>query len=145
MRSLRRVELVLGMLVGILGLAGVAVGWLAPYGGNSERVFRDGHLIEASSSTYSFADTVGLRVALAVLITFALLVAWVSVASILHWRSRTGGWLSAVWAGTAVLVLVLVTWGTTVLLAYLFWPSAVLALACAVLATVRNARMRRVQ
>lgn len=141
MRSWRSVELALGVLVGIVGLAGVAVVWLAPYSGSSERVLRDGHLIAASSSTYSFADTIGLRVAIAVLITFAVLVAWVSVTAILHWRSRTGGWLSEMWVGTALLVLV--TWGTTVLLAYLFWPSAVLALACAVLASVRNVNMRR--
>ena len=141
MRWLRSSELAFGLLAGILGLAGVAFGWLAPYGGGSEKVYRDGRLIAAHVFSATFAGTIGFRPAMAIISVFALLVIWVAVAAILHARSSAGDWLGMEWVATALLAVA--TWVSTPLLVYLFWPSALFALVSAVFGSVRNVNLRR--
>lgn len=137
MRWLRNAELVSGLLTLVVGLASIAVAVLVPWGESSQRLYSNGKLIETRTHTTSLTQQIGLGPEIGVLLALGTLVLWVAVAATLHARSGRSEGLGMVWVAAVVLAVASYV-STGLLLAPLFWPSALMALVCAVFATMRH-------
>lgn len=137
MRWLRTAEMVSGLLTLVVGLAGIAVAVLVPWGESSQRLYSHGQLIETRTYTTSLTQHIGLGPEIGVLLSIGALVLWVVVAASLHARSGRGERLGNVWVAAVALAVASYV-STGLLLAPLFWPSALMALVCAVFATMRH-------
>ncbi len=137
MRWLRNAEMVSGLLTGVLGLAGIAVAVLVPWGESSQRLYSHGKLIETRTYTTSLTQHIGLGPEIGVLLAIGALVLWVVVAVTSHARSIRGEGMGMVWIAAVVLAAASYV-STGLFLAPLFWPCALLALVCAVFATMRH-------
>jgi hypothetical protein len=137
MRWLRNAEMISGLLTLVVGLVSIAVAVFVPWGEASQRLYSDGKLIETRTYATSLTQHIGLELEIGILMSIGVLVLWVVVAATLHARSGRGEGLGTVW-GAVVLLAAASYVSTGLLLAPLFWPTALMALLCAVFATMRH-------
>lgn len=144
MRNLRFAELLCAMLSTALCAIGIAVAWIVPQYSGSGKIYRNGHLVYSVTHNVSLAQALGTGHAIGLLALFAVLAALVAVTAIQHWLTHNARWLGGEWAVVALYALA--AYAAVGVFFVVFWPSALLALAAAIFASItgkREATLRR--
>lgn len=146
MGILRRVELILGVLTAVLGLATLAFALGAPLG-TSTRSCTTSQTIgqppqvdcsQAGTWQVSLIQTQGLLSLLPAILIFSSILLAILGFSLTHRRSGSRASLTFLWIFTALLWVMMVLAGFSIGL--FFFPTAVLALVTAILASIAGTR-----
>jgi len=138
MSGLRKAERIVGVAVGVLGLAGVVAGALIPVSSSTFTVHRGTQLIASEYHATSVFQYLGLATAVSVLVLYAALLLAVAFAAFVHSPDRDRMSLVVVWIGAALLAAATAAGG--IVFAYLFWFATIFALMAAILATANTWR-----
>lgn len=141
MIAARRLESALGITAAVLTGFGCVIAWFLPVTTSVSRAIFNGRALPPVYHSTSLAQQVGIPRALAIEATFVILGVWMLLALIAHARQSSGYSLATAWAG--VLLLSAASDIATVIVAYLFWPAAIVALLAALVASLAHYVDRR--
>ena len=117
-----------------MALLGIVIAFIFPIRSDTVTTYQGGQFIGREQQNVWFVQEVGLPRSLAILATLLALAVVVTIAVLLHASQRLPVDLAALWAAAVLLVgtvSVTSTWTS-----YLFWPTALVAIVAALVASV---------
>lgn len=128
-----------GICVAVLATAGVVTALILPSFTERGIAFDGkGHLLTAQTMYQGFLDHVGVPVGVAMLALLGVLALGIAIVSLARGSHLSRGTLIFTWIFAAMLGFA--AYAVSIVLGPRFWPSAVLAIVCAVLITVQYLR-----